>query len=102
MRVFNGIRELFDHVNDLPDVGWLFVHKDFDRISKADIESKPFMLAENDEDEAHGLKNYKTWLEAPTFVDVVLSRQDNLPDAGVDDIIAAAIYYLKNDSFIEN
>jgi hypothetical protein len=102
MRIFNGIQDLVNNVESLPDVGWLFVAKDFDKVSKADIKSKQFMLAEDDDEETAALKSHKTWLEAPTFVDVVLSKKQHKADASVDDITNAAIYYLEKDAFIDD
>jgi hypothetical protein len=100
MRTFNSIQDLVEKLDELPDVGWLFVDKNFDCTSRTDIASKKFFLAETDDDEINGLRIYKTWLEAPTFSDIVLSRRETKPDADINEITEAAIYYLENDSFI--
>jgi hypothetical protein len=102
MKTFNGIGPLIESSNDLPDVGWLFVDKNLDRTSKEKLKSCPIMLAETDEDESEGLKKFRNWLEAPTFVDILESRRDSKPNATVDEIIDAVIYYLENDTFIDD
>lgn len=101
MKTFAGIKDLVANKANLPDVGWLFVDKTFDLTSRSDIQRKNFYLAENDDEEIAAEKMYRTWLESPTFLDVLNLKTDANPNATLDDVTDAAIYYLEHDTFMD-
>ena len=100
MKVYRGVSELLRARAQLPEVGWLFVDKSFDVTSPIDISTKNFSIAENDVEEIAAEKSHATWLEIPTFLDLVELVLAKDPHATHDQIIEAAIYYLNNDTFL--
>jgi hypothetical protein len=85
----------------LPKVGWIFVENGFDKTSVEALLAADFNIPENEDDEFYGEDNLLTWLEIPTFLDVIEIREKNMANPTADAIAIAAIYYLENDNFLE-
>jgi hypothetical protein len=100
MITVNGISNLIAARETLPKTGWLFIEKNFDKVSPSHIAKKNFFIAENDDEEIDAEKKFNTWLEIPTFFDVLITALEENPEATPDDVIDAAIYYLENDTFM--
>lgn len=103
MRTIKGFNNLLTEVKTLPDVGWLYVDVDFSLDSKEDILEKNYYIAENrdesfDMEENQGIK---TFLEAPTFSDIIENKFAHHPSATKEELIEAVIYYLEEDDFLD-
>ena len=46
-------------------------------------------------------KGYYSWLEAPTFADIIIDKLEQNSSATLDDFIEAVLYYLEYDNFID-
>jgi hypothetical protein len=101
MKTFNGLQALILARENLPNVGWIFVPKGFDRTSATALVNATFYVEENDADEIYGLKHYKNWLESPTFVDIMEVREKRTKKLTTEEVAQAAIYYLENDDFMD-
>lgn len=100
MRTFSGIDGLLAQRDTFPDSGWIFVEKDVDIISEAQLRACQFFIAEYEDEEFDMEDTHGTWLEAPMFLAIVQQRQEKNRAAPVTEIIAAAIHYLDRDTFM--
>ncbi|EDW6546221.1 hypothetical protein YI89_004617 [Salmonella enterica subsp. enterica] len=103
MRIIKGFDDLLSETKTFPDVGWLYVDKDFNLQSQLDIESKNYYLAE-DRDESFDMADndkIKTFLEAPTFCDIIDNKFNHHPNANRDELLEAVIYYIEEDDFLD-
>ncbi|MEJ5113597.1 DUF7716 domain-containing protein [Erwinia billingiae] len=101
MRVIKGIDTLLKEYKALPDTGWLFIDEDFDVVSKNDILNKNYYLAQDDDEEEEMEDSHSTFLESPTFKDIVVNKLNHNPKATRDEIIEAIVHYLENDEFLD-
>jgi hypothetical protein len=101
VKTYKGLKGLLVNKSRLSNVGWLLVEKSFDHTSRYDIIEKNFYIADDDSEYTNLRKNYSTWLESPTFLDIVDLRLEHNPSASDDEIVDAIIYYLENDAFME-
>lgn len=101
MRVIKGFDALLNDYKSLPESGWLFIDQDFDTASEKDILTKSYYISESDDEEIDMEDSYSTFLESPTFKDVVINKTNHHPKATRDEIISAVIYYLENDDFLD-
>lgn len=103
MRTIKGFDGLLSELNTLPDVGWLYVDKEFNLNSTMDFINKNYYLAEI-RDESFDMAendNIKTFLESPTFCDIISNKLEHHPDASNEDLLDAVIYYLEEDDFLD-
>lgn len=101
MKVINGFDALLKNYQSLPEAGWIFIDEDFDVLSKEDILKKNYYLSEDDDEGIDMEDNYSTFLESPTFKDLVINKNNHNPKSTRDEIIDAVIYYLENDDFLD-
>lgn len=101
MVIIKGFDDLLKDYKSLPDAGWLFIDEDFDVISKDDILNKNYYLSQNDDEEAGMEDSHSTFLESPTFKDILINKINHNPKATRGEIIKAVIYYLENDDFLD-
>lgn len=101
MRVIKGFDALLNGYESLPESGWLFIDEDFDIVSEEDIVAKNYYISESDSEEIDMEDSYSTFLESPTFKDVVINKTNHHPKATIGEIISAVIYYLENDDFLD-
>ncbi|BDR55754.1 DUF7716 domain-containing protein [Xylocopilactobacillus apis] len=87
----------------LPNVGWLYVDKDFDLDSKMDILNKNYYLAETNDESFDMQENdeLRTFLESPTFCDIVDNKLEHHPNSTKDELLDAVVYYLEEDDFLD-
>jgi len=102
MKTVEGLQALIAAKQDLSQVGWIFVDKDFDKTSANALMAAQFYVSENDDDDFYGENHLATWMEAPTFLDIFDVRTMQLKDPTVMDIAIAAVYYLEKDAFLED
>lgn len=100
MRTFSGIDDLLAQRATFPDSGWIFVDKDVEPISEAQLRARQFFMAEDGDEEFDMEDTHRTWLEAPMFLAIVQQRLEKNRAAPVSEIIAAAIHYLDKDTFM--
>lgn len=103
MRIIKGFDSLLSEVKTLPDVGWLYVDKEFNLKSKMDILNKDYYLAGNRDESFDMAENDKirTFLESPTFCDIIDNRLNHHPNSNRDELLEAVIYYLEEDDFMD-
>ncbi|YCH29938.1 hypothetical protein M1D48_17640 [Erwinia sp. D4-22] len=101
MKLIKGFEELLSRYQSLPDSGWIFIDNEFDVSSKEDILNKNYYFSEDDDEEIEMEDSYTTFLEAPTFKDIVVNKYNNKINASRDELISAVIYYLDNDDFLD-
>ncbi len=101
MKTVVGLKALIEMRNSLPNVGWIFVDTEVDKTSLSSTLQAKFYIPENDEDEFFGEDNLMTWLEAPTFSDILTLRDKNMKMPTVEQYGEAALHYLKMDDFLE-
>lgn len=103
MRTIKGLDGLLSEVKTLPNVGWLYVDKDFNLKSKMDILNKNYYLAESRDESFDMAENDKirTFLESPIFCDIIDNKFNHHPAATKDDLLDAVIYYLEEDDFLD-
>ena len=73
MQTFKGIQTLIAAVGSLPDCGFLYITGNSDTDTPAGLQSCTFLLPDTEEDELSIEDNsdYNSWLEAPTFSDII-------------------------------
>ena len=73
MQIFKGIQTLIAAVGSLPDCGFLYITGNSDTDTPAGLQSCTFLLPDTEEDELFIEDNsaYNSWLEAPTFSDII-------------------------------
>ncbi|MCL1918914.1 MAG: hypothetical protein FWG14_11450 [Peptococcaceae bacterium] len=101
MKTVKSLQALIAARQDLPKVGWIFVDKKFDKTSVDMLIGATFHIQEDDEDEFYGEENFDTWLEAPTFLDVLELREKHLNNPTAEDYALACTHYLEMDDFLE-
>ncbi|EEH2569730.1 hypothetical protein GYD59_004558 [Salmonella enterica] len=103
MRTIKGFDGLISELKTLPDVGWLYVDKEFNLKSTIDIVNKNYYLAENREESFDMAENdnIRTFLESPTFCDIIDNKLSHHPNANEDELLEAVIYYLEEDDFLD-
>ena len=101
MKTVKGLQALIAMSQDLPNVGWIFVEKGFDKTSAEALMDAVFYIQENKDEGFYGRENYATWLESPTFQDILEVRKKNMKNPSTQDVARAAIYYLEMDDFLE-
>jgi hypothetical protein len=101
MKTLIGLKSLIAERNALPQVGWIFVERGFDKASIEALINAQFYIPENDDDEFFGEDNLATWMEAPIFVRVLRLRNKSIPTPTLEQYANAAIHYLEKDDFLE-
>lgn len=101
MKTYHGLGELLLNKEKLADVGWLFIEKSFNSVSRNDILNRNFFFAENDDEEIGAERRYKTWLESPTFLDILDVVQEKNPAFTTNELIEAIVYYIEHDAFMD-
>ena len=101
MKKLVGFERLLAECNALPHVGWIFVDRGFDKASVQRLLTATFYVPENDDDEFFGEDYLTTWIEAPTFQQVIRVRNRSLSEPDVGLYAEAAIHYLEADDFLE-
>jgi len=74
MQTFKGIQTLIAAVGSLPDCGFLYIT---------------------------GNSDYNSWLEAPTFSDIIENYTSKHPNASEADLICAVLHYWEKDDFLD-
>ena len=74
MQTFKGIQTLIAAVGSLPDCGFLYIT---------------------------GNSDYNSWLEAPTFSDIIENYTSKHPNASEADLIRAVLHYWEKDDFLD-
>jgi hypothetical protein len=101
MKVYNGFAQLLRELDKLPITGWVFVDRGVDIESEYSIEVARYLIAETELEQIDFEKTKRTFIECPTLVDVV-SLLDKRPNhQGLNDYIAAVIFYRENDDFLD-
>ncbi|AKH62252.1 hypothetical protein GPY51_15640 [Photorhabdus laumondii subsp. laumondii] len=101
MKTISGFDQLLSLYKQLPDVGWIYIDKDFDTESTQDILNKNYYLAENDDEEFDMDETHGTFLECPMFADIIDNKLEHNPNAIKEDLIEAVIHYLVYDDFLD-
>ncbi|EMD1655004.1 DUF7716 domain-containing protein [Pluralibacter gergoviae] len=99
MKIIKGFSELLKKYDALPVTGWIFIDEDVDISSKEDLKKHNYYLPENDDEEFEMEDERSTFIEAPTFKDIVINKRTHNQKATGDEILDAVIYYLENDDF---
>jgi hypothetical protein len=101
MKTLVGLKKLIVERDTLPQVGWIFVERGYNKVSMEALMNAQFYIPENDDDEFFGEDNLATWMEVPIFVQVLRLRDKNIPSPTLEQYANAAIHYLESDDFIE-
>ncbi|CAI8695425.1 hypothetical protein BTK96_000340 [Burkholderia pyrrocinia] len=101
MKTVSGLEALISARRDLPKVGWIFVNKGLNKASADALVAATFHIPEDEDDEFYGEDHLASWLEVPIFLAILDVRAKNIKDPAAGDFANAAIYYLKNDDFLE-
>jgi hypothetical protein len=101
MKQYVGIQTLISARASLPHVGWIFVENDFDRDSADSLFAGNFFVPENEDDEFYGEDNLTTWLESPTFKDILEVREKTIAAPTLEQYGAAILHYLREDDFLD-
>ncbi|MGO4743573.1 DUF7716 domain-containing protein [Serratia quinivorans] len=99
MKVIKGFSGLLKEYDALPETGWIFIDDDVDTNLKSDLQKQNYYLPENDDEEFEMEEERSTFLEAPTFKDIVINKRNHNQQATEDEMLDAVIYYLENDDF---
>lgn len=103
MQTFKGIQTLIAAVGSLPDCGFLYITGNSDTDTPAGLQSCTFLLPDTEEDELFIEDNsdYNSWLEAPTFSDIIENYASKHPNASEADLIRAVLHYWEKDDFLD-
>ena len=103
MQTFKGIQTLIAAVGSLPDYGFLYITGNSDTDTPAGLQSCTFLLPDTEEDELFIEDNsdYNSWLEAPTFYDIIENYTSKHPNASEADLICAVLHYWEKDDFLD-
>ncbi|MGF6147050.1 Uncharacterised protein [Kingella potus] len=100
---FIGIKNLIDSKENLSDYGFIYTLRNDDVETREGLLKCTFLLPENENDELliESNKDYKNWLESPTFTDVVNNYMENHSDAATHSLINAVLHYWNHDDFLD-
>ncbi|MEX0297109.1 hypothetical protein AAH995_28000 [Pseudomonas putida] len=101
MKVYNGFAQLLRELDKLPITGWVFVDRGVDIESEYSIEVARYLIAETELEQIDFEKTKRTFIECPTLVDVVSLLNKRPNHQGLNDYIAAVIFYRENDDFLD-
>jgi hypothetical protein len=101
MKEIFGLNALIEMRTSLPQVGWIFVDPSLDKTSLNHTLKAKFYVSENEEDDFFGEDNLMTWLEVPTFEDVLTLREKNIRSPTTEQYAQAAIHYIEMDDFLD-
>ena len=103
MQIFKGIQTLIAAVGSLPDCGFLYITGNSDTDTPTGLQSCTFLLPDTEEDELFIEDNsdYNSWLEAPTFSDIIENYTSKHPNASEADLIRAVLHYWEKDDFLD-
>ena len=103
MQTFQGIQTLIAAVGSLPDCGFLYITGNSDTDTPAGLQSCSFLLPDTEEDELFIEDNsdYNSWLEAPTFSDIIENYTRKHPNASEAALIRAVLHYWEKDDFLD-
>lgn len=98
---YTGIFELFHNYEKLPDVGWLYIDRDFSLESRDDILKKNYYISENMDEYLDMDNSYSAFLESPTLKDIIINKLEHHPNASSEDLLDAVVYCLEEDDFLD-
>jgi len=110
LKSYLGFEALKNEVNELPLAGRIYTKP---KINKDNISSAEFVVISSTEVEDYskeigGLipsqisgEGYYSWLEAPTFSDIISLKVEHMPNATLQECIEAVFFYLENDAFMD-
>lgn len=98
MKTYDGLAPLIDQYSDREAEGWILL-KSRDRLDNAaSLADATFIVADDEEEEDELLDTHANFLEIPTFRAVIATERE-ASRTSVDDIAAASLHYLEQDSF---
>lgn len=100
MKIIKGLDGLLSIYKTLPKVGGFYVDDNF--VNDANVINNSNYYLPESEDEDEDMENsYRTWLEYPTFRDIIDNKFKHHPNATKDELLDAIIYYLEEDDFLD-
>lgn len=100
MKTFDGLATLVDQYRDKRAEGWILLKSRNSLDSAASLADATFIVADDEEEEDELLDTHASFLEIPTFRAVIANERE-ASRTSVDDIAAASLHYLEQDSFRE-
>ncbi|MDR1423087.1 MAG: hypothetical protein LBI92_00520 [Azoarcus sp.] len=100
MKVFHGFNELLKAYQVL-GVSGIHTKLEFVNNSREDILNGIFYVPENEDEDEECENTLEMWLETQIFEDIVDNKLTHHPDASLDDLLEAVIYYLEKDCFLD-
>ena len=100
MKTIKGFDGLLSIYKSLPKVGGFYVDNNFINEVGA-IKKSNYYLPDSEEEDDDMESSYKTWLEYPTFRDIIENKLSHNPHATKNELLDAVFYYLEEDDFLD-